>query len=67
MALGNKVMDERIALLAEVASQLYGALELLQRARASNTAFALGLELPPERPLIEAIHACARARDREKT
>lgn len=58
---------ERLAGYARIAQELHAALAAVQRASAINATFALGLELPPERPLVDAINACAKALEREKT
>ena len=51
---------ERRAALARVAHDLHQMLAYLRDAHYNNQTFALGLELPGEPPLIEAIGACVK-------
>lgn len=49
-------LEERRTALARVLHQLHKALELVQAAQYTNHTHALGLDLPLERPITEAIH-----------
>lgn len=55
---------ERRAALARVAHDLHQMLAYLRDAHYNNQTFALGLDLPGEKPLIEAIGACVAAHHR---
>lgn len=59
--------DERDAAFARYCHELNTAIDAMRRAYAINQAHWLGLEPPTERPLMDAIHACAKAREKEKT
>lgn len=54
-----KMILERQGALASVTSELYHMLGHLRRAHHDNHIYALGLELPSEKPIVELIGQCA--------
>lgn len=67
MQTSDKLVDERHRALARVVHDLHAALGAVQHAHAENRAHELGLELPAERIFLDAINACAKAREKEQT
>lgn len=61
------LQDERDAAFSRCMSELHQTLHALQRARSINTTHGLGLELPAERQFLDAMNACAHAREKERT
>lgn len=55
----SHAIDERRRALARIAHNLEAAHDHLMLARSIDTQFALGLDLPSERPLVDAIAAAA--------
>ena len=54
------MLTERRAALARVTHDLHQMLAYLRDAHHNNLAFALGLDLPAEAPLIELIGGCVQ-------
>lgn len=59
--------DERLAGFGYTAHMLHQALGYLRCAHFKNSTMELGLTLPDEQEIVDAINACAKAREREKT
>ncbi len=54
----HRINEARRA-LADLQTQLHAALNALRAAQQINSAHALGVDLPPERPLVDAMNAAA--------
>jgi hypothetical protein len=59
-AIATKRADDRRRALARIAHHLKVAHDSIALARSENDHFALGLDLPDTRPLIDATHAAAK-------
>lgn len=63
----DKYVEERERGSADLVHCLFIAIQHLQRARALNTEFAFGLDIPNERALVDVIHTRAEQHKKEST
>lgn len=59
--------DEREIAFVAYTHYMHQALGALRLAANQNKAYELGLEPPSEQPLVDAINAAAKAREKERT